>query len=1068
MVTNRYETENHVTLDKITYDSLQEELNSLRRHITSLENNLSCSVANPNNFHNHNLNMGILIEQIPLAVAMFDKDMCYLLASRRWTENHGYHDQNIIGCDHQTVCPSYAREWKSIHELCLATSQPQHEIIDCLDAQGKKEWWQWSVYPWYEANGNVGGTIIVAEVVTKHKQTEEQLRESQQLLQLVMDNIPQSIFWKDSNLVYLGCNRQFAQDANWDLPENVVGKTDHDFPWTPEEAEFFRECDRRVMESGKPQLCIIEPQQRSDGKQYWLETNKIPLRNAQGEVIGLLGTYEDITIRKQAEETLKQLNEELETRVGERTAELEILINELKQQIKERVAAEEKLRRSEERLQQLGENIPGMLCEFCLEPDGETSFAYVSSGAKDVYEIEPEALKEDADLAFNCVNPEDLPGMQASISYSAQTLSNWEYEWRIITPTGKRKWLKGESRPQLQEDGRIIWYGYVTDISDRKQTEVELAKLSLVASKTDNAVIITDADGLVEWVNDGFSKITGYSLEEVQGKKPGSMLQGGLTNPQTIRNIRKATRARQPFQGEILNYHKDGHPYWLYLQINPIFDGQDNLVKFIAIESDVTEQKQAAVALAEQFRLTAFRADVDSALTKGKDIKAMTQSCTEAMVNHLDATFALIWSLNQAENTLELQACSSFYSHIDSALRCIPVGKFKIGLIAKEKSPYLTNTVLENSRICDPEWAQQQKIAAFAGYPLMDNEEVWGVIAMFSRQPLDDSILQALELASHEITLGMKRYQAEIQLRERTQQLEDTLKELRHTQAQVIQTEKMSSLGQMVAGVAHEINNPVNFIHGNLGHTINYTQDIFGLIELYQQHYPDPPAEIAEEIDAIDLEFLQTDFPKLLKSMEVGTERIREIVLSLRNFSRLDEADYKEVDLHEGLDSTLMILQNRLKSKRNRPAIKVVKEYEKLPLVNCYAGQLNQVFMNIFSNGIDALEESFEKNLSSYSGQSTPDFELSITIRTELLEENWVAIRIIDNGGGIEEEVLSKLFDPFFTTKPVGKGTGLGLSISYQIVVEKHGGKIECYSQINEGTEFLIKLPIENNICPAR
>ena len=1068
MVTNRYETENNVILEKSTYDSLQQELNSLRQHVAGLEENCSCPIAHFHQFHHHNLNMAILTEQIPLAVAMFDKDMCYLLASRRWTENHGHHGQNLIGRNHGTVCPSYAWEWKSIHERCLTTSEPQHEIIDCVDSQGKKEWWKWLVYPWYEAEGNVGGTIIVAEVVTEHKQTEEKLRESQQLLQLVMDNIPQAIFWKDRNSVFLGCNRNLARDANLASPADIIGKTDYDFPWTPEEVEFFRECDRGVMESGEPQLGIIEPQQRADGKQYWLETNKIPLRNAQGEVIGILGTYEDITIRKQAEEKLQQLNEELETRVGERTQELEILINELKQQITERLAAEEKLRRSEERLKRLAENIPSMLCEFCLEPDGEMSFPYVSSGAKDVYEIEPEALKEDADLAFNCVNLEDLPSMKASISHSAQTLSNWVHEWRIITATGKRKWLKGESRPQLQGDGRIVWYGYVSDISDRKKTEVELAKLSLVASKTDNAVIITDADGLVEWVNDGFSKITGYSLEEVQGTKPGSLLQGALTNPQTIKNIREAIRAQQSFQGEILNYHKNGNPYWLYLQINPIFDGQGNLVQFIAIESEITEQKQAQAALAEQLRLSEFRADVDSALTKGEDIQAMAQFCTEAMVTHLDAAFARIWSLNQAENTLELQASSGLYTHIDGEHRCIPVGKFKIGLIAQEKSPHFTNTVLEDSRIGDSQWAQQEKMVAFAGYPLMDNGKVWGVIAMFSRQPLDESILRALESASHEITLGIKRYQAETQLRERTQQLEDTLQELRYTQAQVIQTEKMSSLGQMVAGVAHEINNPVNFIHGNLGHVVTYAQDIFGLVELYQQHYPNPPAEIAEEIDAIDLEFLQTDFPKLLKSMEVGTERIREIVLSLRNFSRLDEAEYKKVDLHEGLDSTLMILQNRLKSKPNRPAIKVIKEYEKLPLVNCYAGQLNQVFMNILSNGIDALEENFEKSLSSDATQLTSDFEPSIKIRTELLEEDWVAIHIADNGGGIEEEALSKLFDPFFTTKPVGKGTGLGLSISYQIVVEKHGGKIECYSQLNEGTEFVIKLPIENNIFPAR
>ena len=896
----------------------------------------------------------------------------------------------------------------------------------------------------------------LAEEISKYQQIEKQWQESQQLLQLVMDNIPQSIFWKDRDLVYLGCNRNFARDANVGSPENIVGKTDYDFPWTREEADFFRECDRLTMDSGEPLLHIIEPQQRADGQQTWLDTNKIPLRNTEGEVVGILGTYEDITVRKQAEETLKSLNEKLEKRVAERTDELKKLVVELQQQINERLVTEEKLRRSEERLQQLADNIPSMIYEFCIHSDGTMSFPYVSSGVRDIYEIEPEALQEDVNLAFGCVHPEDLTGLKASIKHSARNRENWQYEWRIIIATGQQKWIKGVSRPQSQSNGDIIWYGYINDISDRKQAEAELAKLSLVASRTENAVIITDQDGLTEWVNTGFTKITGYSSEEVEGKKPGSFLQGSLTDPQTVRNIRQAIRAQQSFQGEILNYHKEGYPYWLSLQINPIFDSQGDLVQFIAIESDITERKQAEVALAEQLRLTAFRADVDSALAKGNNLQTMLQYYTDAVVTHLDTAFARIWLLHQEENMLELQVSSGIHNQINDRYDRIPLGKGTIGEIALERSPQVTNGIFKDRRASEDNWAEKTETISFAGYPLMDKNEVLGVIAMFARHPFEESTLQALKLATDAITLGIKRYQAEKQLRERTQQLEDTLQELRRTQAQIIQTEKMSSLGQMVAGVAHEINNPVNFIHGNLDYALNYVQDLFGLVQLYQQNYPHPVAEIIEEIDVIDLNFLETDLPKLLKSMQVGTERIREIVLSLRNFARLDESACKQVDLHEGINSTLMILQNRLKVKTDRPAIEVIKNYGNLPLINCYASQLNQVFMNIISNGIDAIEESLIISPSSLVNQQG-----QINITTEVRKDNWVVIKITDNGLGVPKEVIPKLFDPFFTTKPVGKGTGLGLSVSYQIVVERHGGQLQCNCTSEKGTEFVIEIPVE-------
>ncbi|KOP25344.1 histidine kinase [Hapalosiphon sp. MRB220] len=288
----------------------------------------------------------------------------------------------------------------------------------------------------------------------------------------------------------------------------------------------------------------------------------------------------------------------------------------------------------------------------------------------------------------------------------------------------------------------------------------------------------------------------------------------------------------------------------------------------------------------------------------------------------------------------------------------------------------------------------------------------------------------------------------------RTTELQKTIAELHHTQAQMVQSEKMSALGEMVAGVAHEINNPVNFIYGNLTYVEDYTQDLLRLVQLYQKYLPEPPLEIQEELTAIDFDFLDKDFIKVIESMQIGTNRIREIVLSLRNFSRLDEAEVKEVDIHEGIDSTLVILNNRLKAKSDRPEIQVIKEYGNLPLVECYAGQLNQVFMNILSNAIDALEErDRDRTLEEIKTQPS-----TIYISTSAQNQT-VTINIKDNGIGISETARSKLFNPFFTTKPVGKGTGLGLAISYQIITEKHGGKLLCNSQPGKGAEFVIELP---------
>ena len=312
---------------------------------------------------------------------------------------------------------------------------------------------------------------------------------------------------------------------------------------------------------------------------------------------------------------------------------------------------------------------------------------------------------------------------------------------------------------------------------------------------------------------------------------------------------------------------------------------------------------------------------------------------------------------------------------------------------------------------------------------------------------------------------------SELQLRQKAEDLQSTLAELKETQLQLIQTEKMSSLGQMVAGIAHEINNPVNFIHGNLSHTSTFSDELFELLDLYQTHYPKPPGEIAETLEELDLDFMKEDFPKVIESMLMGTERIREIVLSLRTFSHLDESALKAVDLHEGLDSTLNILRTRINRTEQPGGISIVKDYGELPFVECYAAQLNQVFLNVLSNAIDAVECEFtvltivthdeeSRRKGAIAQLTQAKTQATICITTQQIDNDWVAIQIKDNGPGIDTEIQSNVFDPFFTTKDVGKGTGMGLATSYQIVTQMHSGQLTCDSD-TAGTVFTIHIPIK-------
>ncbi len=327
----------------------------------------------------------------------------------------------------------------------------------------------------------------------------------------------------------------------------------------------------------------------------------------------------------------------------------------------------------------------------------------------------------------------------------------------------------------------------------------------------------------------------------------------------------------------------------------------------------------------------------------------------------------------------------------------------------------------------------------------------------FNRVELENSYEAQSKLVS-QVIQGLEKSKLEAETR--SQELQAAFNNLQMMQTKLVQSEKMSALGLLVAGIAHEINNPVGFIHGNIEHARHYAQELIDLLSLYQEVYPEPDNRITRLSDELELDFIVEDLFKVFHSMQVGSERIHQIVSGLRTFSRLDEADYKKANLHDGLDSTLMLLQHRLKAYGHRPGINVVKHYGAIPKIACFSGQLNQVFMNILGNAIDAIEDRYTEQMHP---QDAPIAAGQIEIYTAMIKSQWVKMSISDNGLGMSDEVRHKIFNPFFTTKSIGRGTGMGLSISYQIIVENHGGTLECHSRTGEGTEFIITIPVRQH-----
>jgi two-component system, NtrC family, sensor kinase len=622
------------------------------------------------------------------------------------------------------------------------------------------------------------------------------------------------------------------------------------------------------------------------------------------------------------------------------------------------------------------------------------------------------------------------------------------------------EWL---NMPILNDQGQLMGgISMIRDVSDRvgeeKQARYNQNFLNAFIEHSGASIFAkeyTQTNGTYFLANQSFQE------QILDGKKPEGKTDGELFPPEIAAAFRQADlqvmEHKTTLQIEELELRPEGLRTSLVTKF-PLLDANGIAYGIGGMAMDISDRKRSEQRLNVQYEVTQILAEHDT-------IQAAVPRLLHTLCENFGWELGELWTVDESVNLL-IWAASWHHPALDMTefdtitKQCVFLPGVDLpGQVWLRQQPIWVEEIAHRRNILRRTAAVKAGLNHKFGIPVIYGNKISGVLVFLTckAQIASDDLQTMLVSIGRQLGQYLERTRSEISLKEsehqlrlRTTDLEQTLHKLQETQSQLIQSEKMSSLGQLVAGVAHEINNPVNFIAGNLSHADDSVQELLDLLSLYQQETPNPSAKLQAALENIELDYLKNDLPKLFSSMKVGASRIREIVLSLRTFSRLDEAEVKAVDIHDGLNSTLLILQHRLNATDDRGAIQVVQEYGNIPLVECYAKQINQVFFNILSNAIDALEESFLRENGLIP---------TISIRTTWLGSQRVAIGFTNNGFVIPKKVIKQIFDPFFTTKPIGKGTGMGLAICYKVITETHGGTLKCISTLEKGTEFLIEIP---------